>query len=207
MFSREIEILDKLLEISQIEEGDTGVVVWDAALVLAKYLELRKEDICGKKIIELGSGTGVVGLAAATLGADVIVSDLEDNLQLMKQNISSNQEIISGDIKAEVLVWGDHLKIKKLTASEDFDFVLAADCVYYEQALDDLVDTIRQLCTVNTQVLISYEERDSDVKVKLQNDFRNLMLKHFSLQEISLEEQHPDFRAEDIRLMKYVPLK
>jgi len=91
MFSREIEILDKLLEISQIEEGDTGVVVWDAALVLAKYLELRKEDICGKKIIELGSGTGVVGLAAATLGADVIVSDLEDNLQLMKQNISSNQ--------------------------------------------------------------------------------------------------------------------
>ena len=39
MFSREICITDDVtIEIDQIEEGDTGVVVWDAAIVLAKYL-------------------------------------------------------------------------------------------------------------------------------------------------------------------------
>ena len=38
MFSREIEINEQVVEINQIECGDTGVVVWDSAIVLAKYL-------------------------------------------------------------------------------------------------------------------------------------------------------------------------
>ena len=38
MFTRELEVGAAVLEVDQILEGDTGVVVWDAALVLAKYL-------------------------------------------------------------------------------------------------------------------------------------------------------------------------
>ncbi len=38
MFSRELEVDGCLVEINQVECGDTGVVVWDAALVLAKYI-------------------------------------------------------------------------------------------------------------------------------------------------------------------------
>ncbi len=93
-FIREIECAGKTLRIKQLYVGDVGCVVWDAALVLAKFLENplyfprpsstdAAEDFCGrgrvgvatcggywmgKKVVDLGSGTGVVGLAAALLG-------------------------------------------------------------------------------------------------------------------------------------------
>lgn len=72
MFSREIEVCSKVLTIDQKLEGDVNCVVWDAALVLAKYLEVQ----CSKQllslervnVVELGSGLGCVGLSAACLG-------------------------------------------------------------------------------------------------------------------------------------------
>lgn len=76
-FVRVIEKNDgSCLHVKQCSEGDVGCVVWDAAIVLAKYLETKA--FCdpeagtnlwsGKTILELGAGTGVVGLMAATLG-------------------------------------------------------------------------------------------------------------------------------------------
>lgn len=74
LFPREIdiEICLKTLKIFQKMEGDVNCVVWDASLVLAKYLETmcqQKPDfLSSMKVLELGSGLGVVGLTAATLG-------------------------------------------------------------------------------------------------------------------------------------------
>ena len=73
LFIREIERNDgRILAISQCEVGDVGCVVWDAALVLTKYLETEDfndgENLNNLRIVELGSGTGVVGLMAASYG-------------------------------------------------------------------------------------------------------------------------------------------
>lgn len=76
-FVREIEKNDGyVLNIKQCYLGDVGCVVWDAAIVLAKYLETKcfhdpssgLNVWAGKRVLELGSGTGVVGLMAATMG-------------------------------------------------------------------------------------------------------------------------------------------
>lgn len=76
-FVREIEKNDGcVLNIKQCYLGDVGCVVWDAAIVLAKYLETKSfhdpssgvSVWAGRRVLELGSGTGVVGLMAATLG-------------------------------------------------------------------------------------------------------------------------------------------
>ncbi|XP_075927830.1 protein N-lysine methyltransferase METTL21A isoform X5 [Petromyzon marinus] len=50
--------------------GRLGVaaVVWDAAVVLATYLELGAVEVKGKRVLELGAGTGLVGIVAALLG-------------------------------------------------------------------------------------------------------------------------------------------
>lgn len=68
----DLESVDVTLKFRQQEYGDVNCVVWDAALVLAKYLEVlymenNKIFEC-KNVIELGSGLGCVGLAAACFG-------------------------------------------------------------------------------------------------------------------------------------------
>ena len=73
LFAREVERKDEsVLKIYQSEVGDVGCVVWDAALVLSKYLETADfnngQQLNGKSVIELGAGTGAVGLMAATYG-------------------------------------------------------------------------------------------------------------------------------------------
>ena len=57
------------LNIHQAYIGDVGCVVWDAAIVLVKYLEKsRKEDLDNKKVLELGAGTGIVSLCCSLAG-------------------------------------------------------------------------------------------------------------------------------------------
>lgn len=73
-FIRELQIdaVGKVLHLHQYVEGNVNCVVWDAAIVLAKYLEeLHKKDkstFHDKDFLELGSGLGCVGLTAACLG-------------------------------------------------------------------------------------------------------------------------------------------
>lgn len=76
-FVRELEKNDgRTLKVRQCYLGDVGCVVWDAAIVLAKYLETKQfhdpssgQNVwAGRSVVELGAGTGVVGLLAATLG-------------------------------------------------------------------------------------------------------------------------------------------
>ena len=79
LFSREFERKNgDILDIKQCSVGDVGCVVWDAAMVLAYFMEtdnfLEKQvdmtlkSVKGKRIIELGAGTGLVGLQAACMG-------------------------------------------------------------------------------------------------------------------------------------------
>ncbi|XP_030205943.1 protein N-lysine methyltransferase METTL21A isoform X2 [Gadus morhua] len=49
-------------------KSGVAAVVWDAAVVLALYLELAPVELRGRPVIELGAGTGLVGIVAALLG-------------------------------------------------------------------------------------------------------------------------------------------
>ncbi|XP_078090094.1 protein N-lysine methyltransferase METTL21D isoform X2 [Mustelus asterias] len=125
------------LRIKQRSAGDVGCVVWDAALVLAKYLETSAfyrdghHAFAGKSVVELGSGTGVVGLMASILGAHVIVTDLEELQDLLNININDNKHLVTGSIQAKVLKWGESVK----DLPPEPDYILVADCIYYEQLL------------------------------------------------------------------------
>lgn len=68
----DLESINVTLKFCQHEYGDVNCVVWDAAIVLAKYLETlyikQNEKFESKNVIELGSGLGCVGLTAACFG-------------------------------------------------------------------------------------------------------------------------------------------
>lgn len=73
-----VRVLEKrdgtVLRLQQYGSGGVGCVVWDAAIVLSKYLETPEfsgdgaHALSRRSVLELGSGTGAVGLMAATLG-------------------------------------------------------------------------------------------------------------------------------------------
>lgn len=73
-FAREFEVesLNTVLKFYQKEIGDVSCVIWDASLVLARYLEKRAEtnptSLKNRKIVELGAGVGCVGILAACFG-------------------------------------------------------------------------------------------------------------------------------------------
>lgn len=78
---------DVAFTVQQIQRGEvegtygTGATVWPAAMVLLKYLERNFGLISGKRVVDLGSGTGVTSLAAALLGAShVVCTDGEESV-------------------------------------------------------------------------------------------------------------------------------
>ncbi|XP_019940358.1 protein N-lysine methyltransferase METTL21D [Paralichthys olivaceus] len=206
-FVREIEKNDGCaLKVKQCYLGDVGCVVWDAAIVLAKYLETKQfhdpsrgVDVwAGRRLLELGAGTGVVGLMAATLGAQVTVTDLEDLQNLLRMNIQENQALISsGSITAKVLKWGEDVS--------DFlpppHYVLMADCIYYEQSIVPLVETLRLLSGPETCIICCYEQRTEGVNPKVERQFFESLKQHFSFEEIPSDKQDPEFSSPDIHIL------
>ncbi|KAL1492942.1 hypothetical protein ABEB36_011103 [Hypothenemus hampei] len=131
----EIDALNTSLKLYQKCEGDVGCVVWDASIVLAKYLEeiykKNSKQFQNLTVVELGSGAGCVGLTAACFGAKVLLTDLSSVMPLLKKNLEANYEAIkkhNGEAHAEVLEWGKiiHSPLQPV-------LILIADCVYYKE--------------------------------------------------------------------------
>lgn len=67
--------------------------VWDGGLALIAYLSVAKTRWEETSLIDLGSGTGIVGLGVSSLSKGrclVALTDLEEALPLLKENVSAN---------------------------------------------------------------------------------------------------------------------
>ncbi|XP_040268450.1 protein-lysine methyltransferase METTL21D [Bufo bufo] len=202
VFVRELERRDgAVLGIRQLSSGDVGCVVWDAAIVLSKFLERRERAepglFTGRAAVELGAGTGIVGIMAATLGANVTVTDLEDLQDLMKMNIENNVALITGSCQAKVLKWG--------AEGTDFsppDYILMADCIYYEESLKPLLKTLRDLASSETCVFCCYEERSTGKNPQIERTFFELLKLDFDYEEVPIDKHDEEYRSEDIHILQ-----
>ena len=125
----------------------TGALLWDSSVVLASMLAHR----CAGKLeaatledpprrcrcIELGAGLGLVGLAAAALGFDVVLTDRTECVPLLEDGIRANQ--LGSRATARALEWGDVRAAEELGT---FDLVLASDCIYETAVAPRLVETM-----------------------------------------------------------------
>ena len=55
------------LELGSMEDAGSGSTVWPAAAAFCRWLTEKSDEICGSRVLELGTGTGLVGLTAAAV--------------------------------------------------------------------------------------------------------------------------------------------
>ena len=94
--------------------------------------------------MELGAGVGLAGLAAALVAApdaEVALTDLPENLGLLRQNVDANG--LGGRVRVDALDWTAPLPAA--FASAPWDLVLGADVVHWEGLFAPLTRTVAAL--------------------------------------------------------------
>ena len=97
-----------------------GIVLWPAAIALAH--EVASRAVAGKRVLELGAGTGLPGIVAASLGARVVQTDRQQLvLHVCKQNAERNGVASIEHRIADWTAWEDEAR---------YDLILGSDILY-----------------------------------------------------------------------------
>ncbi|GAB5573983.1 protein N-lysine methyltransferase METTL21A isoform X1 [Prionailurus iriomotensis] len=190
-----------VLSITQNFGSRLGVAarVWDAALSLCNYFESQNVDFRGKKVIELGAGTGIVGILAALqvlaevmssgkfsrpmkfgFGGDVTITDLPLALEQIRGNVQANVPA-GGRAQVRALSWG----IDQHVFPGDYDLVLGADIVYLEPTFPLLLGTLQHLCGPHGTIYLASKMREEH---GTESFFQHLLPQHFQLELAQRDE-------------------
>eukprot|EP00891_Asterochloris_glomerata_P000109 jgi/Astpho2/109/Aster-x0894 len=137
----------------------------------------------GKRVVELGAGIGMVGLALAALGAEATMTDKAALLSLMRGNVARNwlagtprpgaqQEQAAGRADVVALQWGAPGfmdVVRQLADRRPVDWVVATDCTYPDPDGPDpntvqFMEACAGLCSPKTMCLVTFEARGEDLK-------------------------------------------
>uniref|UniRef100_A0A5S6QJ73 Methyltransferase small domain-containing protein n=1 Tax=Trichuris muris TaxID=70415 RepID=A0A5S6QJ73_TRIMR len=142
-------------------EKDYGLHVWPCADVLSSYICTHRELVFNKRVLELGSGPGLVSLVAASCGASyVTVSDRmgDQSIQeMVQQNCAMNG--LAARCTFVPLTWG---RIDANVSSlPPCDVIFLSDCFYDPSVFDSLQSILAFLLRRNhdASAYFSYKER------------------------------------------------
>ncbi|XP_013889911.1 protein N-lysine methyltransferase METTL21A isoform X2 [Austrofundulus limnaeus] len=159
-----------------------AAVVWDAAVVMCMYLELGKVELKGKRVIELGAGTGLVGIVAALLGAHVTITDREPALDFLSANVEANlTPAPQQPVVVSELTWG--VALERYPAG-GFDLVLGADIIYLEDTFPSLIRTLEHLCSDATAVLLACK-----IRYERDTNFLSMLKRGFHVEEVHYDQE------------------
>ncbi|KAJ6803457.1 protein N-lysine methyltransferase METTL21A isoform X2 [Iris pallida] len=211
-----LDVLGHRLQLAQDPNSKhLGTTVWDASVVLIKFLERnsRKGRFCparlkGKRTIELGAGCGLAGFGMALLGSDVVSTDQVEVLPLLMRNVERNTSYITqassdsasfGSIKVAELDWGNNDHIRAV--DPPFDFIIGTDIVYVEHLLEPLLQTILALSGPRTTILLGYEIRSTTVHEKMMRMWKE----NFEVESVPKVKMDIKYRHPSIQLFRMVP--
>ncbi|XP_064598548.1 protein N-lysine methyltransferase METTL21A-like [Liolophura sinensis] len=157
------------------KELGVAAVVWDAAAVLCEYLDQNQHLVDGRTIIELGAGSGIVGIIAAYLGGRVTITEREVAMGYLNSVVHDNIDVDKYNVSVTTLDWTSDLT----EFPKPFQVILGADVIYIEETFDDLVKTFRHLSDEKTVIFISCK-----VRYERDSKFLEMMQKYFELKKV-----------------------
>ncbi|KAK3536974.1 hypothetical protein QTP86_029303, partial [Hemibagrus guttatus] len=125
---------------------------------MCEFLERERVEVCEKRVLELGAGSGLVSILAARLGACVTVTDLPQVLPHTIRNINSNMPLTGWPSEPPAvlpLLWGRDLE----RFSSQWDLVLGSDIVYIPETFPLLLHTLVHLSKSGAVVYLSSKMR------------------------------------------------
>lgn len=177
----------KHLSIEQWTSLGSGGFVWGGArrLALASSAIMKRPSWQGLNVIELGAGTGALGLAISTLGANVTLTDqasfvfpggdaegLEARslLDLLRLNAKQNAHHAKERVQVREMLWGDEPSMLAGLPHAKYDVIVASDVLLFVGAQRDLLRTLRHLSNDKTTILIEHTDRSSEDGEKFPDD-------------------------------------
>eukprot|EP00051_Salpingoeca_urceolata_P021149 m.326661 g.326661 ORF g.326661 m.326661 type:complete len:311 (+) comp19743_c1_seq3:50-982(+) len=145
-----------------------GTFAWPSAAELARWVTAQPSDMFadGRRVIELGAGTGLPGLAAACRGAHVTLTDIDDpevisTCQQAYRRRASAVAKAGGTVTVHPLLWGQ--VTPWLVSLPPQHLVLAADCWYDSRDFEDVMATVVFLMQRNprAKMIAAYHRRSA----------------------------------------------
>ncbi|KIM98076.1 hypothetical protein OIDMADRAFT_147564 [Oidiodendron maius Zn] len=190
--------------------GDNlGFKTWGTAFTMAQKLDdlrtkhlshLFNEQTPSIRALELGSGTGLVGIAAAALWSiPVLLTDLPEIQVNLSYNVLQNTQLVEaqgGRIISTVLDWND----PSAFPIHDFEIIMAADPMYddaHPELVAHMIETFLKR-NEDARALIAVPLRDQKTK-QMTATFQEVMTgKGFSLLAQGQEICRDDWKENDV---------
>ncbi|OQR87985.1 hypothetical protein ACHHYP_07809 [Achlya hypogyna] len=106
--------------------NSTGLTLWRAGDFLSDFMFREKHLFAGKRVLEFGSGLGLCGILAAKLGANVLITDGDDeSMPVLIDNCKLNG--LEPATSCKQLLWGTELTPE---TKGTYDVLIGADIIY-----------------------------------------------------------------------------
>ena len=152
------------------DNGLCGTALWDSAVAFVRHLDHEAESgsgsLCGDRlraarVIELGAGIGLVGMAFAAHGAEVTLTDKPEVMAHMRKNVMANADQCGSEVQLVPFCWGTDPHASGL--SPPYHFVVATDVIYLAAQIAPLIDSLLALSDARSTVVVAVERRDEAI--------------------------------------------
>eukprot|EP01114_Cavostelium_apophysatum_P023550 TRINITY_DN8907_c0_g1_i1.p1 TRINITY_DN8907_c0_g1~~TRINITY_DN8907_c0_g1_i1.p1 ORF type:complete len:255 (+),score=7.50 TRINITY_DN8907_c0_g1_i1:69-767(+) len=117
----------------------SGCMIWDAAVVLARWIYTHSNMFAGKSVLELGSGCGVAGILCSHFCSKVTLSDyLPPVLENLRYNVNNNS---SESTTMEVI----HLDWQNVETEDSYDIIIGAEITFEESHAAMILQVLMRL--------------------------------------------------------------
>ena len=140
-------------EFSRDERLPYWAEVWASGIALAEWC-LAGNPLAGRRVLELGCGVGIAGIAAALSGAQVVLTDYEpDALAFARCNAGRN---LAGSMpEFRLLDW------RRPDSMDRFEAILGADVIYERGNYLPLLETLERFLLPDGVVILSDPQRQT----------------------------------------------
>lgn len=140
-----------------LADGGEGLHLWEASVVFSRYCLKNKELFENKKVIDLGTGCGLLGLSLLIKTnlnqisfsdyQDSVLNNLKTNIQL---NLGTKYKHLETKYDIKKFDWREYESI-----NDKYDIIVGSELIYKGGYIEELSKLIKRILNPNGICLIS----------------------------------------------------